>query len=228
LWLAGHTKALAVLGAVKRMTWSISPAATSSYRTRPGRIGRPAASPEVQVSGRIAFDRRSQVAPDPAVHDEPPFCGYALKSSQSRHASRSTTSTCRSPDELGPPSIGASGGIGYGPGSLSSSYSNETGTFACPPGTVVYGMPIGPPFQVPEPKSALRPAVGPMLEIHAAEDGCTGSFETSVCQKASAGVIGQDGAPGTGLPSATAAGISATRTSSDAPVIRAARAIVGT
>ena len=30
------------------MTWSISPAATSSYRTRPGRIGSPAASPDVQ------------------------------------------------------------------------------------------------------------------------------------------------------------------------------------
>ena len=30
LWLAGQTYALAVLGAVKRITWSISPEATSS------------------------------------------------------------------------------------------------------------------------------------------------------------------------------------------------------
>jgi hypothetical protein len=33
------------------------------------------------------------------------------------------------------PSIGASRGIGYGPGSLSSAYSNFTGTFGCVPGT---------------------------------------------------------------------------------------------
>src|SRR6476620_10539185 len=74
LWLAGHTE-LYVRGAVKRMTWSISPDATSSKRTRPGRIGNPAASPEVHPSGRMAFELRSHVAPEPAVHDAPPFCG---------------------------------------------------------------------------------------------------------------------------------------------------------
>ena len=74
-------------------------------------------------------------------------------------------------------------------------------------------MPIGPPFHVPEPKSALSPADVPMLEIQAADCAWTGSPDTSACQKELTGVMGQDGAPGTGLPSATAAGIRATRTS---------------
>ena len=124
--------------------------------------------------------------------------------------------------EPGPPSIGAFGGIGYGPGSLSSSYSKETGTFGWFPGTVVYGIPIGPPSQRPEPKSALSPAVAPMRGIHVPDCGCTGKLETSACQNALAGVIGQFGAPGTGLPSA-AAGISATTASNAKLVIRAAR-----
>src|SRR4249919_291070 len=75
-------------------------------------------------------------------------------------------------------------------------------------------MPIGPPSHNPEPKSALSPAVEPMLEIQAPDCGRTGSPETSACQNESAGVIGQAGAFGTGLPSARATGISPTRTSS--------------
>jgi hypothetical protein len=74
-------------------------------------------------------------------------------------------------------------------------------------------MPIGPPFHVPEPKSALSPAVPPMLAIQAADWELTGRPDTSACQNESAGVIGHDGAPGTGPPSARAAGIRATRTS---------------
>ncbi len=70
--------------------------------------------------GRSAFEPRSKIAPDPAVQLVPPFTGCASNSSYSFHASTSTTSTWRSPDADGPPSIGASAGIGYGPGSLSS------------------------------------------------------------------------------------------------------------
>ena len=42
------------------------PAATSSYRARPGRIGSPAASALVQPAGRRALLRRFQWAPEPA------------------------------------------------------------------------------------------------------------------------------------------------------------------
>ena len=52
----------------------------------------------------------------------------------------------RSPVELGPPSIGGFGGIGYGPGSLSSAYWNATATRGWFPGTTTYGMPIGSPL----------------------------------------------------------------------------------
>src|SRR3954464_8983460 len=72
-------------------------------------------------------------------------------------------------------------------------------------------MPIGPPSQVPLPKSALRRAVVPTLVTQVDDWGWTGSDDTSACQKESAGVVGQAGAPGIGLawvgwtPAATAA-----------------------
>ena len=51
-------------------------------------------------------------------------------------------------------------GSGTGPGrSRRRSRTSREPAAACP-GTVVYGMPIGPPFHVPEPKSAFSPAVG--------------------------------------------------------------------
>ena len=53
--------------AVKRMAWSIAPEATSLKLTRPGRMGSPAASAEVNPAGRKAFEFRCQMAPDPAV-----------------------------------------------------------------------------------------------------------------------------------------------------------------
>src|SRR5581483_2260364 len=71
-WRAGQTKRRSVRAAVMRMAWSTSPAATSSRRSSPGRIGRPAASAEVQPFGRRAPLRRSHTAPDPAV-GWPPF-----------------------------------------------------------------------------------------------------------------------------------------------------------
>src|SRR5208337_2986427 len=46
---AGGVKACCVTGTVKRIAWLIAPAATSSYRTSPVKIGSPAASAEVQV-----------------------------------------------------------------------------------------------------------------------------------------------------------------------------------
>ena len=59
-----------------------------------------------------------------------------------------------------------------------------------------------------------------MLATQVADCGWTGSPETSACQNESAGVMGQDGAPGTGLPSANAAPTSAAKTSTRAQAIR--------
>ena len=42
------------------------PAAASSKRARPGKIGSPAASAEVKPSGRSAAERRSQITPPSA------------------------------------------------------------------------------------------------------------------------------------------------------------------
>src|SRR5512147_2912672 len=63
---AGHTCFFWVRLAVKRNACLISPDATSSYVTSPGRIGSPAASADVHVSGRSAFDLRSNTAPESA------------------------------------------------------------------------------------------------------------------------------------------------------------------
>ena len=51
---------------VKRMAWSIRFFLTSFHRNSPGRIGSPAASAEVQPSGRSLFFFSDQTAPEPA------------------------------------------------------------------------------------------------------------------------------------------------------------------
>jgi hypothetical protein len=63
-WRAGHRYLRAplegslpqMLAAVNRMACAISPAATSSQRTSPGKIGNPAASADVQPAGRSALE----------------------------------------------------------------------------------------------------------------------------------------------------------------------------
>src|SRR5436305_15341877 len=82
--------------------------------------------------------------------------------------------TWRSPSLLEPPSIGASGGIGYGPRSDSSAYWKETGTRFCVPGTVVYGIPIEAPWYRPEPKSAWTGRSAPIEAMSRAEFFATG------------------------------------------------------
>src|SRR5260221_8552316 len=67
-WRAGYMNVLRVRCTVKRSAWSIRPVeASPSQRASPGRIGRPAASAEVHVAGRRAFERRFQIAPEPAA-----------------------------------------------------------------------------------------------------------------------------------------------------------------
>src|SRR5687768_4871610 len=64
----------------------------------------------------------------------------------------------------------------------------------------VYGMPIGPPSQRPEPKSALSRALEPIVDTQVDEEGWTGRPRTSACQNESAGVTAHPGAPVTGVP----------------------------
>src|SRR6185437_6156340 len=69
---AGQMKADRVRWAVNRMAWVIgrlcrTAAWTWAKFSRPGRIGRPAASAEVHPAGRSAFEVRCQIAPEPAV-----------------------------------------------------------------------------------------------------------------------------------------------------------------
>src|SRR5688572_101035 len=84
---------------------------------------------------------------------------------------------------------------------------------------------MGPPFQVPLPKSAFSPAVVPTLVTHVDDCACTGRPDTSACQKESAGVMGQAGAPGTGRASldGTNWSMDAATTRAIAPVVRCGR-----
>src|SRR5581483_4209082 len=64
-WRAGQTYEFCVCGTVKRIACRIAPAVISSYLTRPGKIGKPAASADVQLAGRRASESRLKIAPEP-------------------------------------------------------------------------------------------------------------------------------------------------------------------
>jgi hypothetical protein len=70
-------------------------------------MGSPAASAEVQPSGRSAFERRSKIAPDPADQPDAPF--DAAYSSQSLHAPMSSIRRWRSPGAPLPSIFGDAG-----------------------------------------------------------------------------------------------------------------------
>src|SRR3954451_12214715 len=93
---------------VNRRAWFTTPEFTSSKRASPGKIGSPAASAEVQVSGRSAFELRLNRAPPPAVHPDPTASLLAWYSSYNWHAPDCTTSEWASD----PASIGAFAGNG--------------------------------------------------------------------------------------------------------------------
>src|SRR5919201_2826069 len=59
-----------------------------------------------------------------------------------------------------------------------------------------YGIPIGPPSQRPEPKSACTPVFNPIERIIVAEFAATGSLSTRRFQAFEAGKTGQRGAEG--------------------------------
>src|ERR1700722_20466262 len=73
-WRAGQMNEVSVDSAVMRMAWVMEPDCTSSSRSRPGRIGRPAASADVHPAGRSAFELRFQIAPDTAVEPDALYC----------------------------------------------------------------------------------------------------------------------------------------------------------
>src|SRR5690349_16973679 len=102
---------------VNRIAWSTYPPATSLYRSSPGRIGRPAASAEVQPFGRSALLVSSQVAPDPAR--QVPLTSRVFQVSYNRQVLLSTMIACLSPGEFRPPSILVSAPSGYPTWSLS-------------------------------------------------------------------------------------------------------------
>src|SRR6516164_4311614 len=106
--------------------------------------------------------------------------------------------TWRSPVLLGPPSIRASAGTGYGPGSLSPGSEKVTLTLACVPGTTLYGMPMGSPWYRPEPKSACRCEPAPMLFTMLVEFGSTGRSDAVPRQNEFAGVMLHDVPPFSG------------------------------
>ena len=111
----------------------------------------------------------------------------------------------RSPSASGPPSMETSSGIGYGPASLSSSYSKSTVDSGVEESTTVIGMPIGPPSQRPEPKSAWTWRFAPMALTIRFELLRMGNLSTRLFQTLSAGKIAQSGAPGSGSAEAGAA-----------------------
>src|SRR5579862_2852930 len=87
-------------------------------------------------------------------------------------------------------------GMGYLTRLDSSAYSNETRDRGVLLDTTSKGMPIGPPSQVPEPKSACTGAFKPIEAISWAEFAATGSLSTRWFHGLFAGKTGQRGAAG--------------------------------
>src|SRR5450432_2452694 len=75
-WRAGHTYSLRILllSMVKRSACRISPVLASLANSRRGKIGKPAASAELQSAGRRAFERRSKVD-EPKMSQPPDVLG---------------------------------------------------------------------------------------------------------------------------------------------------------
>src|SRR5262245_43780893 len=76
---AGQMYDACVDATVTRIAWSMWPDFMSAQVTSPGRIGRPAASADVQPAGRSLLLARSKIAPEPAFQPLP--FGYAANSS---------------------------------------------------------------------------------------------------------------------------------------------------
>src|SRR3954453_16284671 len=93
--------------------------------------------------------------------------------------------------------------------SASSAYWNLNGARRVCRFTTWYGMPIGPPWYRPEPKSACRPVPAPIDATIALELAATGSPSTRWFHGLLAGKTGHLFAPGTGWPPAAAAATSA-------------------
>jgi hypothetical protein len=95
-------------------------------------------------------------------------------------------------------------GIGYLTRSDSEAYSNRTRERGVRFETTSYGMPIGRPWYVPDPKSACSPSSRPMEATMRCESRATGSRSTGRLVGKERGSIGQFGAPGSGAADAVA------------------------
>ena len=181
-----------------------------SARGRGGSAG-PAASADVQPAGRSRFERRLQIAPEPAVQ---PRAGRVRARTARRacSASRSTISACRSPSEPRPPSIATFARDRVRAAvALVGVVEAQARTFGVvrPPTTVI-GIPIGPPSQRPEPKSGCRPVSAPIeRDDRAPSPRATGSVSTRWFHGLSAGKTGQPPMLGCGAAAPPAARSSA-------------------
>src|SRR5215813_13934054 len=72
-WVAGQTNPFWLCPTTNRSAWPIHPESTSFQRTSPGKMGSPAASAEVQRSGREAFDQRFHFSPLGALQEPSEF-----------------------------------------------------------------------------------------------------------------------------------------------------------
>src|SRR5437667_1733151 len=164
------------------------PARISSGRKSSGIIGSPAASAEVQPAGRMAFELRSQTAPEPAAGVWPLVKFCKLYSSKSLQLLELTTSAWRSLPlgAPGPPSINVFWSMGKPPAgwSLSVSYANVGVTPVVGGGATLIGIPY---CCANVPRSGCRFAFCAMLPFQVALMASTGRPEMSVLRMLSAG-----------------------------------------
>ena len=128
-------KARRVVGAVKRSAWRMLAARHLGVAHQAGQDGQARRVGARPASGRSAFERRSQIAPEPAR--QPSGAGSA--------AIELVEAAGRTVDDQEwrslPPSISGAGGMGYGPASDSSGHVKATACPAVAPSTTFQGMP---------------------------------------------------------------------------------------
>ena len=149
--------------------------ASPSQRASPGRIGRPAASADVQVAGRSAFERRSRSRPSRRSSRLPCVAARTARRACSCRGRRSARGGRRR-RRCGRPRSARSPGSGTGPCRSRRRSRSATRDFGVVlPCTTTYGMPIREPSQRPEPKSACTPLSTPIEAMIVAEFAATGS-----------------------------------------------------
>ena len=151
--------AASVAGTVTRIAWSMTPAATSSGRTSPGRIASPAASADVHPAGRSALDREVEHRARPRgpvrrARDRPRVVELVVGARRAVD----DQSTWRSPVDRGAaldPRVARDRVAD--PVGLRGVVERHVDPGAGRAGTVLYGMPMGPPSQSPDAEVGVQP-----------------------------------------------------------------------